>query len=379
MKMGTNNGHGSSQGHGHSVKDTLAGGETQRLSPSTASLSVGSSAPSMSPRSPRFPYTSRFSPKNLTNSSKPSPSQTPSTNSKSPSKPSQSPSQSHFQAGQLQTSRHPPPPAHPPSAQRKAPAVAPQRQQHTITPSGETPTHPSLYPPYQSQPHHPHPTSQSQQYQQRQAHLQLQQPNSRSQDSPSPISTPTSTDSNKQPHIAELQQRFPPITRAVTASTHQQSKQHQQVERRLKSSHGRRHGDDKPRPDSDSAQIQNQSHKQGFFFNFSKSAKSFDRPLQSAPAQAQAQALPQSTRVAMSATDQPSIAKQSSKQSGKKRWPQTFETQTPEARKPPATATLCTRWHCPNVDCFHFTFFPISCPKAIGSIATINIFSMLTL
>lgn len=376
MRMGTNNGHGSGQGHGHSVKDTLAGGETQRLSPSTASLSVGSSAPSMSPKSPRFPYTSRFSPKNLTNSSKSSPSQTPTTNSKSPPKPSQSQSQSHSsQAGQLQTTRHPPPPAHPPSAQRKAPAAAPQRQQHTTTPS-ETSTHPSLYPPYQSQPHHPHPTSQSQQ--QRQAHLQLQHPNSRSQDSLSPISTPTSTDSNKQPHIAELQQRFPPITRAVTASTHQQSKQHQQTERRLKSSHGRRHGDDKPGPESDSAQIQNQSHKQGFFFNFSKSAKSFDRPLQSAPAQAQAQALPQPTRVAMSATDQPSIAKQSSKQSGKKRWPQTFETQTPEAKnhlpRPPFVPAGTAQMLFASLYLLSHQL-----PKAIGPIAIINIFPMLTL
>lgn len=374
MKMGTNNGHGSGQGHGHSVKDTLAGGETQRLSPSTASLSVGSSGPSMSPKSPRFPYTSRFSPKNLTNSSKSSPSQTPTTNSKSPSKSTQSQSQSHSQAGQLQTTRHPPPP-HAPSAQRKAPALAPQRQQHTITPS-ETSTHPSLYPPYQSQPHHPHPTSQSQQ--QRQAHLQLQQPNSRSQDSLSPISTPTSTDSNKQPHIAELQQRLPPITRAVTASTHQQSKQHQQVERRLKSSHGRRHGDDKAGPESDSARIQNQSHKQGFFFNFSKSAKSFDRPLQSAPAQAQAQALPQSTRVAMSATDQPSIAKQSSKQSGKKRWPQTFETQNPEAKnhlpRPPFVPAGPAQMLFASLYLLSHQL-----PKAIGPIATINIFPMLTL
>lgn len=363
MKMGTNNGHGSGQGHGHSVKDTLAGGETQRLSPSTASLSVGSSAPSMSPKSPRFPYTSRFSPKNLTNSSKSSPSQTPTINNKAPSKSSQSQSQSqsHSQARQLQTTRHPPPP-HPPSAQRKAPAVAPQRQQYTITPS-ETSTHPSLYPPYQSQPHHPHPTSQSQQ--QRQAHLQLQQPNSRSQDSLSPISTPTSTDSNKQPHIAELQQRFPPITRAVTASTHQQSKQHQQVERRLKSSHGRRHGDDKPGPESDSAQIQNQSHKQGFFFNFSKSAKSFDRPLQSAPAQAQAQALPQPTRVAMSATDQPSIAKQSSKQSGKKRDGPKRSKHKPQKRKTTCHGHPLYPLALPKCRLLHFTFFPISCPKQL--------------
>lgn len=300
-----NGGHGSGQGHSQG-KGTLAGGETQRLSPSTASLSVTGSSVSMSPKSPRFPYTSRFSPKNLTSGHNPKSSP-------------QSQTQPQLQL-QPQPQPRPPrsvPPQTPPlqATQRKA---VPQPH-HQYTPKDTTAHHPIPYPQYQSQSQsqpQPNPTSHSHS-QQRQAHTQLQQPNSRSHDSHSPKST-TSSDS-KQPHIAELQQRLHPITRAVTASSHQQSKQHQHVERRLKSSHGRRHGDDTAASNSDYAQLPNHNHKQGFFFNFSKSAKSFDRPLHLAQAQAQAQ--PQPTLVAMSATDQPSITKQSSKQSGKKMAP----------------------------------------------------------
>lgn len=334
--MGTN-GHGSGQGHSHSVKDILAAGETpQRLSPSTASLSV-TSVPSMSPNSPRFPYTSRFSPKNLTVGSSTS-SSTSSTNSpKLPPQP-----ESHPQT--QPPTRLPPPPSQ--ATQRKP---VPQQRKHTPS---ETSTHPDLYPHYQSQPHSKEPTSQTKyQAQQRQAHSQLQQPNSRSQDSHSSTSTSTSTSSDpKQPHIAELHQRFPPITRAVTASSHQQVKQHQQVDRRLKSSHGRRHGDDKPASDSNDAQFQSQSHKPSFF-SFSKAAKSFDRPLQLAPAQSQAQAHPQPTRVAMSATDQLSITKQSSKQSGKNMTPNIETHITVEAKEhlPP---THGTHLNCHGGVCF---------------------------
>lgn len=121
--------------------------------------------------------------------------------------------------------------------------------------------------------------------------------------------TTTTSTSKKQPHIAELQQhqqplrdlsRFPPITSTTSASPPKPPRA-QTHERRLKSSHGRRHDEEKHAP------------KQGFFFNFSKTAKSSDR----LPTQTQGLQNPHTAREAMNGADQPAIAKPSPKQPGK--------------------------------------------------------------
>lgn len=128
--------------------------------------------------------------------------------------------------------------------------------------------------------------------------------------------TSTSSKSNKQPHIAELQQqqqqqplrdqpqhqqsRFPPITSTTSASPPKPSRA-QTSERRLKSSHGWRHDDERHAP------------KQGFFFNFSKTTKSSDR----LPTHTQGFQNAHPAREAMNGPDQSAVAKQSSKQSGK--------------------------------------------------------------
>lgn len=167
--------------------------------------------------------------------------------------------------------------------------------------------------------HQSHPQSQSQQ-QSNSQHLQ-HTPDT----SPDYDTTATSIASNKkQPHIAELQQhqqhqppqhqyqyqhqqqplrgdqsRFPPITSTTSASPHKPSRA-QTHERRLKSSHGRRHDEEKHAP------------KQGFFFNFSKTAKSSDR----LPTHIQGFQNAHPAREAMNGADHPTIAKPSSKQSG---------------------------------------------------------------
>lgn len=146
------------------------------------------------------------------------------------------------------------------------------------------------------------------QQQQQQQHTLATTPNRHNE-----ATTPTGltiASSRKQPHIAELQQqphtphdlsRFPPITSTTSASPPRPPKAQTQ-ERRLKSSHGRRHGDEKHLP------------KQGFFFNFSKTTKSSDR----LPTQTQGlQSTTHPAREAMSGADQPAVAKTSSKQSGK--------------------------------------------------------------
>lgn len=321
-----------SQSHSAKLVPTLGfSGETQRLSPeaaasiststtstsiSTASLSVSS----VSPKSPRFPYTSKFSPKNLIHKPSKSPLLSP--------EPSQD---------QLEPRPRPNPPSKPPpSIPRKA---VPQPKQEAPT-RGTIPQHNQHQ---HSHPHpHPNPLSHSHQL----GFLPQAEPSStRSsastqqrprQQGPSNINNSRSQESltsvdSKQLHIAELHQRFPPsfppITKAATASTHQQSHHHHQAERRLKSSHGRRPADEKPASIPHSAnnhpllqhQDHNHSRKQAFFFNFSnKSANSHDRlPPESSPPQAVPLAQSQSPRAAMSATEQPATTKQSSKQSGK--------------------------------------------------------------
>lgn len=133
------------------------------------------------------------------------------------------------------------------------------------------------------------------------------------QDSPPFAAAAAIAHETKQPHIAELQQRLPPITRSLTASsTHQPPQsEHRHPVRRLKSTRGRRRDDAAPAS----------QNKQGFFLNFHKSARSSDRlPLPShaqgdpttvAPSAA-------SVRAAMNGTEQPPNAQQHpSKQAGK--------------------------------------------------------------
>lgn len=257
--------------HTHSVKSSasiptqtqhrLQVGETDktdqaRLSPPGLAPSINS----LSPKSPRSPYISKFSPKHA-NTSQSRLQQTP-----SPSL-SPSPSPSQYQSQQ---------------AIPRKPTTQPQE------------TIPPAHPQHQHQHQHLHQHHQQQQ--------QQQQPNS--QRSPAAHET-------KQPHIAELQQRFPPISRAATSSPRQQSQHHSHSDRRLKSSHGRRH-EDKSTSSSNNNQSNN-NIKQGFFFNFHKPAKSSDR----LPTPTQGLQTAQSAREAMNGTDQPPVTKQSSKQSGK--------------------------------------------------------------
>lgn len=131
--------------------------------------------------------------------------------------------------------------------------------------------------------------------------LTLQHTPATSPDSETPTTAP-----RKQPHIAELQlqqqqPRLPPITSTISASPPKPPPRAQtHEERRLKSSHGQRHDDQKHAP------------KQGFFFNFSKTPRSSDRP----PTHPQGLQDAHPARGAMNGADQPTVAKQSSKQSG---------------------------------------------------------------
>lgn len=240
-------------------------GETDR--PDQVRLSPPGQAPSinsLSPKSPRSPYTSKFSPKHLISNSSYAQSQ-------SPRIPSPSPSASASASAS----------AYPSHSQNAIPRKAIPQPQEAV----------------------PHAQAQPQQ----------QQPNLRD--------SPTAHETKQQPHIAELQQRLPPITRAATSSPHPPSNHHHHhQERRLKSSHGRRH-EERSNPNN------NNNNKQGFFFSFHKSAKSSDR-LPPPPTQTQThkhthtqtQGLhpADSARAAMNGIDQPPVAKQSSKQSGKK-------------------------------------------------------------
>lgn len=295
------------------------------ISTSTASPSISS----VSSKSPRTPYTSKFSPRNLTQNSNTSPYNSPLL----PAAPSpQFPSRPY------------PATQPPPSIPRKAvPQIQPREADLLLT--GPRPkSSKGTNPPPPQLPHQGYGYSSGLQLNQQRSHQQ-QHP----QTQPTPSATPTqpthhrhqypapptprfhsrsqeslaSFDSNKPPHISELHQRLPPISRAKTAANHQEAEQHHQAERRLKSSHGRRH-DDKA---ASISSIPNSGTKQGFFFNFSNKAtnKSYGRsppppPLNSAALHPQP-AQSQLTRAAMNATDQAAITKQSSKQSGKKRIP----------------------------------------------------------
>lgn len=255
-----------------------------RLSPPDQSPSINS----LSPKSPRSPYTSKFSPKYLTKTT------------------NNSQTQLHFQS---QSPRIPSPALS--SSASSSPSL-PSRQAGGIPRKAIPQPHDRISPSAQPQ----------------------QRPKPSSHDSSS-TSTSTSTATTnhastnaaiayeaKQPHIAELQQRLPPLRKATTSTPQQQSQHHHQ-ERRLKSSHGRRPEERQQKSSFSSGS----SGKQGFFFNFHKSSKSSDRlPPTHTQTQTRTQTTTQikgrqtadSARAAMNGTDQPPVSKQSSKQSGKK-------------------------------------------------------------
>lgn len=260
-------------------------GETDR--PDQVRLSPPGQAPSinsLSPKSPRSPYTSKFSPKHLISNSSYAHAQ-----SQSPRIPSPSPSASASASASA-------------GSGSGSASASPSRPQRAI---------PRKAIPPQPQEAVPHPYLQAQ----AQAQAQPQQ-----QQQPNLLRDPPAAHETKQPHIAELQQRLPPITRAATSSPHPPPSSHpHHQERRLKSSHGRRH-EEKPNP--------NHTNKQGFFFSFHKSAKSSDRLPPPPPIQTQTQTQTHthihqglhpadSARAAMNGIDQPPATKQSSKQSGK--------------------------------------------------------------